>query len=45
MKPAPVAFSPEDMARRRKHSVAIAFCLIALMALFFITTLVRIGGM
>jgi hypothetical protein len=37
-------FSPEDMARRRKRSIALAFILLALVVLFFITTMVRIGG-
>ena len=37
-------FSPEDMARRRRRSVALALILLALVALFFITTIVRLGG-
>lgn len=37
-------FGPEDMARRRKRSIAIALILGALVALFFITTLVHLGG-
>lgn len=37
-------FSPEDMARRRKRAIAMALILAALVVLFFVTTLVRIGG-
>jgi hypothetical protein len=37
-------FGPEDMARRRKRSIAIALILGALVVLFFITTLVHLGG-
>jgi hypothetical protein len=37
-------FSPEDLARRRKRSLALAAVLAALAVLFFITTLVRLGG-
>lgn len=37
-------FGPEDMARRRKRAIAMALVLAALVALFFITTIVRIGG-
>jgi hypothetical protein len=37
-------FSPEDMARRRRRSIAMAVVLVAMMALFFVTTLVRLGG-
>lgn len=37
-------FGPEDMARRRKRSVALAIILIALIVLFFITTMVRLSG-
>jgi hypothetical protein len=38
------AFSPQDMARRRKRSVVMAIVLGVLMLLFFITTIVRLGG-
>jgi hypothetical protein len=38
------AFSPEDLARRRKRSIAMAIGLGVLMVLFFITTIVRMGG-
>jgi uncharacterized membrane protein len=37
-------FSPEDLARRRRRSVALALILLALVALFFVTTIVRLGG-
>ena len=40
----PVAFSPEDLARRRKRSVVMAVILVALVVLFFVSTLVRLGG-
>jgi hypothetical protein len=37
-------FSPEDMARRRKRSIAMAIVLILLVGMFFVTTLVRLGA-
>jgi hypothetical protein len=37
-------FGPEDMARRRRRAIAMALVLAALAALFFITTIVRLGG-
>ena len=37
-------FSPRDMARRRRRSIALALILAALVILFFITTIVRLGG-
>ncbi len=37
-------FSPDDMARRRKRSIVLAVVLLALVAIFFVTTLVRLGG-
>ncbi len=37
-------FGPEDMARRKRRALALALILAALVALFFITTLVRLGG-
>lgn len=40
----PTAFSPEDLARRRKRSVVMAVILVALVAMFFITTIVRLGA-
>jgi accessory gene regulator protein AgrB len=40
----PKPFSPEDMARRKKRAIAMALVLLALVILFFVTTLVRMGG-
>ena len=37
-------FSPQDMARRRRRSIALALILAGLVVLFFITTIVRLGG-
>ncbi|MCA0433366.1 MAG: hypothetical protein LCH46_08885 [Proteobacteria bacterium] len=37
-------FSPEDMARRRRRNIALAVVLLGLVGLFFITTIVRLGG-
>jgi hypothetical protein len=37
-------FSPEDMNRRRKRSIALALVLGGLVVLFFVTTIVRLGG-
>jgi accessory gene regulator protein AgrB len=37
-------FGPEDMARRKKRALAMALILVALAVLFFITTIVRLGG-
>ena len=37
-------FGPEDMAHRRKRALALALVLGALVVLFFITTIVRLGG-
>ncbi len=37
-------FGPEDMARRKKRAIAMALILGGLVALFFITTLVRLGS-
>ena len=44
MAEAPQPFSPQDMARRKKRAIAMALVLLALVVLFFITTLVRMGG-
>jgi hypothetical protein len=41
---APVAFSPEDLARRRRRSIVMALCLVAMIILFFVSTLVRLGA-
>ena len=40
----PVAFSPEDMARRKRRSIALAIILVLVVAMFFVSTLVRLGG-
>ncbi len=40
----PAPFSPEDMARRRKRNIILGLVLASLMALFYITTIVRVGG-
>jgi hypothetical protein len=40
----PEAFTPEDMARRRRRSIAMAVVLVAMVVLFFVSTLVRLGG-
>jgi hypothetical protein len=37
-------FGPEDMARRRKRAIAMALVLAGMVALFFVTTLVRLGS-
>ena len=37
-------FGPEDMVRRKKRALALALVLLALVALFFVTTIVRLGG-
>ena len=37
-------FSPQDMSRRRKRSIALALVLAGLVILFFVTTIVRLGG-
>ncbi len=37
-------FSPEDLNRRRKRSIALALVLAGLVILFFVTTVVRLGG-
>lgn len=42
MTPAP--FSPDDMARRRKRAIVLALVLAGLVVLFFVTTIVRLGG-
>ena len=39
-----IAFSPEDLKRRRGRAKVMAWCLAALMVLFFVTTLVNLGG-
>ncbi len=36
--------SPEEVAGRRKRNIAIAISLFVLSALFFVTTMIRIGA-
>ena len=43
-KTTPAAFSPEDLARRKRRSIAMAIGLCLLVVLFFVTTLVRLGS-
>lgn len=43
-KPVPTPFGPDDMSRRRKRAIVMALVLLGLVALFFITTIVRLGG-
>lgn len=40
----PVAFSPEDLARRKRRAIAMAILLGIVAVLFFVSTLVRLGG-
>jgi hypothetical protein len=40
----PVAFSPEDLARRKRRSIAMGLILAVVAILFFVSTLVRLGG-
>jgi hypothetical protein len=37
-------FSPEDLARRKRRSAAMAIGLVLLVVLFFVTTLVKLGS-
>jgi hypothetical protein len=39
-----IAFSPEDLKRRRSRAKIMAWCLVGLIILFFITTMVRLGA-
>ncbi|WP_156395739.1 hypothetical protein [Bosea sp. Leaf344] len=39
----PAAFSPEDMARRRRRNIALALVLGGLVVFFFLVTLVKTG--
>lgn len=41
--PGPPAFSPEDLARRRRRSIALALVLCGLVLFFFAVTLVKTG--
>ena len=40
----PLPFSPEDLARRKRRSIAMGLILAAVAILFFVSTLVRLGG-
>lgn len=40
----PQPFSPEDLARRRRRSIAMAVALVVLIILFYLSTLFRLGG-
>ncbi len=40
----PAPFSPEDLARRKRRSVVMALVLVAMVVVFFISTLVRMGS-
>jgi hypothetical protein len=40
----PQGFTPEDMARRKRRAIAMAVVLVIMVVLFFVTTLVRLGG-
>jgi hypothetical protein len=40
----PVPFSPEDLARRKRRSLALGLILAVVAILFFVSTLVRLGG-
>ena len=40
---APAPFSPEDMVRRRRRSIALALVLGGLVIFFFVVTLVKTG--
>jgi hypothetical protein len=42
-KPTPAPFSPEDMARRNRRSIALALVLGGLVLFFFIVTLAKTG--
>ena len=38
-----VAFSPEDMKRRKSRALVMALVLVAIMAIFFVTTIYKIS--
>jgi hypothetical protein len=44
MQPARRQLTPQELAVRRKRSIVLAFVLAGLALLFFITTIVRLGG-
>ncbi|MFT3672809.1 hypothetical protein [Aestuariivirga sp.] len=37
-------FSPDDLKRRRRRAIMMALALVALVVIFFISTMVRLGG-
>lgn len=37
-------FSPDDMARRKKRALVLALVLAGMAVLFFVSTIVRLGG-
>lgn len=37
-------FGPEDMARRKKRALVLALILAGMAVIFFVTTIVRLGG-
>ena len=37
-------FSPDDLKRRRRRAIIMALALVALVVIFFISTMVRLGG-
>jgi accessory gene regulator protein AgrB len=41
---AELPFGPEDLRRRKRRAIAMALVLLGLVVLFFITTIVRMGG-
>ena len=40
----PVVLTPEQVKARRSRNIAVALMLVALVALFFVMTIVRMGG-
>ncbi|BCW90236.1 hypothetical protein sos41_34040 [Alphaproteobacteria bacterium SO-S41] len=40
----PVVLTPEQAKARRSRNIAVALMLVALVALFFVMTIVRMGG-
>jgi hypothetical protein len=37
-------FSPDDLKRRRRRAMMMALALVALVVIFFVSTMVRLGG-
>jgi hypothetical protein len=44
MQPAKRQLTPAELAVRRRRSIVLAFVLAAIVVLFFVTTIVRLGG-